>query len=287
MSDLVLCADDFGLTSEVDAAILALIEAGRLTATGCMAGGPRLADDAPRLARLADRADVGLHFALTDLPPLGPMPGFAPDGRPPRLGSVLVGALTGRLPYVEIAAELRRQVERFRALFGRDPDFVDGHQHVHVLPGVRRALLAAFDEGLLDARRTWVRDCREPVAAIVRRGVEVPKTVLISALSAGLAHQARARGIRVNDGFVGVTGFATDGSFGATFRRFLDGAGRRPLAMCHPGRPDGAADPDDPIAAARHDEWAYLSGDAFPADLGAAGVRLVRMSDQTSAKTRA
>ncbi len=277
--DLVLCADDFGLAGDIDEAILALVEAGRLTATGCMVGGAAFEQDAPRLARLADRADIGLHFTLTELPPLGPMPTFAPDGRAQRLGSVLARALTGRLVYGEIKAEIGRQVGRFREVFGRSPDFFDGHQHVHVLPVVRAALFGAFDDGTLDPAATWVRDCHEPVATIVRRGIEVPKTLLVSILSGGMARRARARGIRVNDGFRGVTAFATDQSYRANFRRFLDGAGARPLAMCHPAIPGGRAAPGDAIVGARHDEWAYFSGDAFPVDLAAAGVRLRRMRD--------
>ncbi|WP_333824879.1 ChbG/HpnK family deacetylase [Pinisolibacter sp.] len=274
---LVLCADDFGLGAEIDEAILALIEAERLTATGCMVAGAQFEADAPRLAALSDRADIGLHFALTELSPLGPMPAFAPDGRPQELGSVLARALTGRLVYAEIAAEIGRQIDRFREVFGRSPDFVDGHQHVHVLPTVRKALFAAFDEGRLDRRTTWVRDCHEPALAIVRRGIEVPKTLLVSVLSGGMARAAARRGVTVNDGFRGVTAFAADGSFGANFRSFLEGEGRRPLIMCHPAEPGAGGAPGDAIAAARHDEWTYFSGDTFPADLAAAGLRLVRM----------
>ena len=69
--DLVLCADDFGLSADIDAGILALIERGRLSATGCMVAGPSFEADAPRLRRLADRVDVGLYLTLSDLPTLG------------------------------------------------------------------------------------------------------------------------------------------------------------------------------------------------------------------------
>ncbi len=286
MSDLVLCADDFGLSREIDAAILELIERGRLTATGCMVAGPCLEADAPRLALLATRADIGLHLALTELAPLGPMPRFSPDGRPQSLGSVLGRGLTGRLDPSEMRAEIGRQVGRFREIFGRAPDFVDGHQHVHLLPAVRSGLLAAFADGTLDPATTWVRDCHDPALAIMRRGVEVPKALFVSLLSWGLAGAARARGVRVNDGFRGITGFAADGGFRRTFARFLEGPGRLPLAMCHPAMPGGDA-AGDAIAGARRDEYAYFAGDDFPADLAAAGVRLVRMSAQAGAKTRA
>ncbi len=275
---LALCADDFGLSDSIDEAVLTLIARGRLTATSCMVAGPRFEADAPDLAALADRADVGLHFTLTDLPPLGAMPKFSPDGTAPGLGSVLARGYTGRLDYSEIAAEFGRQLDRFRAVFGRAPDFVDGHQHVHLLPASKRAIFAAFDEGRLDPERTWLRDCGDSIGSILRRGVEVPKTLLLTVMSMGLAGAARRRGIRVNDGFRGITAFAADGGYGETFRRFLGGAGDRPLAMCHPAVPGPAE--GDPIAAARREEWAYFSGADFPVDLAEAGVRLVRATDQ-------
>lgn len=275
---LVLCADDFGLSTAIDRGILALVDRGRLTATGCMVAGPAFETDAAALRQRADRVDVGLHFALTDLAPLAPIASLDPAGGVPSLGRVLGRALSGRIAYEEITAEIGRQVDRFRAVLGRDPDFIDGHQHVHVLPGVRRGLLAAFDRGILDARRTWVRDCRDRVGAIAARGVEVPKSLFIGALASGFASAARMRGITVNQGFGGITAFRPE-AFPTIFPKFLDGLGARPLVMCHPASPEGPDDPSDPIAAARRAEFAHLSSDAFAEELARAGVRLGRMSE--------
>ena len=46
------------------------------------------------------------------------------------------------------------QLAAFKELFGRAPDFVDGHQHVQLFPQVRDAFLAAVKEAAPDA---WVR----------------------------------------------------------------------------------------------------------------------------------
>lgn len=275
---IVLCADDFGLSAAIDNGILALAERGRLTATGCMVAGPTFVEDAGRLKDVADRIDIGLHFALTDLPPLAPIASLDAKGRAASLGGVLSRALTGRIDYEEIAAEIGRQVDRFRAVIGRDPDFVDGHQHVHVLPGVRRALFTAFDRGMLDARRTWLRDCRETPAAIVARGVEAPKALFIAALAMGFGRAARTRGITVNAGFGGITAF-DPARFAQTFPHFLERLGDRPLVMCHPADPRAPADPSDPIDRARRAEYAHLASEAFVQDLDTAGVRLARMAE--------
>lgn len=275
---VVLCADDFGLSQAIDDGILELAARGRLTATGCMVAGPGFAADAPRLKGIADRLDIGLHFALTDLPPLGVIDCLDDQGRPASLGRVLGRSLAGRIAYEEIAAEIGRQVDRFRAVIGRDPDFVDGHQHVHVFPGVRRALFACYDRGVLDARRTWLRDCREAPSTVWARGVEAPKALFIAALATGFGRAARARGITVNVGFGGITAF-DPARFSSVFPHFLERLGERPLVMCHPATPDAAPDPSDPIDRARRAEYTHLASDAFVRDLASAGVRLARMGE--------
>lgn len=281
---LILCIDDFGLAEGIDDAVLALVDDGRATATSVMVGGPTVALDAPRLAAVADRVDIGLHLTFTDLAPLGPMQTFAPAGEPPRLSTLVLKGLGMLLPYVEIKAEIGRQIDRFEDLFGRMPDHVDGHQHVHLLPQIRSALMEFFDAGRLKPGRggddggTYIRSTLEPFAAIRRRGIEVPKAAFLSVLARGMAVECRRRGIPVNDSFRGVTAFRTDRPFKDVFRPFLAGEGARPLAMCHPaiGGPFHAT---DPIGAARMLEWAYFSGDDYPADLARAGLTPMRMRD--------
>lgn len=55
-------------------------------------------------------------------------------------GGVLLcrGSRTFKAPIVvsfQVREELEAQLSRFRELLGRNPTHVDGHQHVHVLPG--------------------------------------------------------------------------------------------------------------------------------------------------------
>jgi len=268
---LQICADDFGLSDGVNLAILDLIRRGRLSATSCMIGSSALATHAAELADFRATVDIGLHLTFTDLAPLGPMPKLSPEGHPPSLNAIMQLAFTRRLDYSEIKAVIGRQINGFETVFGRPPDFVDGHQHVHLLPVIRHALFDHFSEGRLP-RTTAIRNCAEPVMSVVRRGIEVPKTLFISGLAQGIAASAAKRGIPTNDSFRGVTAFSTDRPFGPTFRRFLTGPGSRPLAMCHPGLPGYAPHATDTIAVARTLEYAYLASADFAEDLVAAGV---------------
>lgn len=56
---------------------------------------------------------------------------------------------------LQVREELEAQLSRFRELLGRSPTHVDGHQHVHVLPGTRieaPGLGGGFFPGLVGGR---------------------------------------------------------------------------------------------------------------------------------------
>ena len=137
----VLAFDDFAFTPAVSAGILQLLEAGRISATGAMTNRPSWQADAAQLRAFAGRADLGLHLNLTVGEPLGRMTGLAPAGTLPRMDEMIRASLARSLPGAEIAAEIERQLDAFEQAMGAPPDFVDGHQHVHGLHGVREPLL--------------------------------------------------------------------------------------------------------------------------------------------------
>jgi predicted glycoside hydrolase/deacetylase ChbG (UPF0249 family) len=271
---VILCADDYGLAPGVSAAIRDLAARGRLSATSCMTVCPFWPDEAQRLKPLADTIDIGLHLTLTDQAPLGPMPRLVPAGRLPPLGRLMGLALARRLDPGEVAAEVERQIAAFTAAFGRPPDFIDGHQHVHQLPIVREAVVDAL--GRLPG--AWVRLCGEPAGAIVGRGVAVAKTMLIAGLGGGLARMARAAGIPANTSFRGVYDFSGRQPFATLLTRFVACPGARTLVMVHPGWPDAALRQADPLVDQRQVEYDTLGGAGLPEILAATGTRIARFS---------
>lgn len=268
---IILCADDYGLAPGVGTGIRQLIAAGRLSATGCMTVSAHWPAEAARLRELDGQADIGLHFTLTDHAPLGPMPGLAPLGRLPALGRLMSRAFLGQLDAKEIADELQRQIDRFAAEMGRLPDFVDGHHHVHQLPGVRRVVAAACQA----IPGVWVRYCDEPFASLRRIGTAAKRAAVISLIGAGWARRGRALGLRGNRGFRGVRDF-TESSYAALMPGWLERAGDGLLIMCHPGRADDALRQVEHVVDQREEELAYLASDAFAEALRTAGIRLVR-----------
>jgi hypothetical protein len=261
---LILCADDFGLSDAISATIAELAGAGRLSATSCMAVLPEWRRQARRLRGLPNLA-VGLHLVLSDERPLGPMPVLAPQGVLPGVDPLTHRALLGRVPLAEIADEVHRQFDAFEAEWGRAPDFVDGHQHVHMLRGIRDVVLAVAARRAPDA---WVRQCADRLPAILAR--PHPDRALRSALlSAGLAEAAAHAGLRTNRSFAGYYDF--QGDYAALLPRFLARAASTHLVMCHPG---AGRLPGDRIAEARIREAEVLRSPAFPELLARAGLSL-------------
>lgn len=262
----ILCADDFAMTEGVSRSILELLGRGKLTATGAMTNRPHWRRLAPELATFAGKADLGLHLNLTCAAPLSAMSRLAPAGSLPGLKDVARAAATSGAARAEIAAEIARQLDAFEDALGRPPDFVDGHQHVHVLPGVRRALLDLL------ARRypvgsIYVRDPADRAAAIRTRGVAVGKALIIAGLATGFRSAALRRQLRVNRGFSGVSPFDPQRDFGADLQRFLIRPGTAHLVMCHPGFVDGELIRLDPVTATRPVEHKALLAFRPPAEM--------------------
>lgn len=269
---VVLCADDYGINSGVSRAVVELAEAGRISATSAITASAAWPRAAPALASLRGRIGVGLHVTLTGLAPLGSMPGFAPAGRFPTVGRVISAALAGLLPLDEIAAEIGRQLSAFEDTMGRPPDFVDGHQHVHALPEIRRVLIEALARrGLLDV---WLRDPFDTPGAILVRGVAARKALTVAALALGFGRRARRTGFATNRGFSGFSPFDPGRDVGADFTRFLAAPGPAHLVMCHPGHV-APGETLDGVVETRQAEFDYLMSDAFPALLAERGVVLV------------
>lgn len=257
-SGFILCADDFALTDGVSRSILALLEGGKLSAAGAMTNRPHWKRLAADFGAHGTRADLGLHLNLTCAAPLGAMPRLAASGVLPQLGTLARGALASAAARREIAAELARQLDSFEDALGRAPAFLDGHQHIHVLPGVRDAVLAALKERYPPGT-VYLRDPADKARAIKARGVSVGKALVIAGLARGLAAAAGKSGIPVNHGFSGVSPFDPARDFGADLARFLIQPGPAHLVMCHPGFIDDELATLDPVVATRPVEHAALS----------------------------
>ena len=269
-----LCADDYGLSPGVNRAIRDLIERGRLNATSVMMVGPAIGrDEAGALqasAANSPRCAIGLHATLTA--PFRPLTmHFQPldGGMFPSFPKLLRAGLLRRLDAEIIHAELMVQLKSFSDLFGRAPDFVDGHQHAQLFPVVRDAFMTAVKQA---APNAWIRQGgrRQPLA----RRLGAPKALFLDILSAQFRRRASRAGIAFNPGFAGAYDFSRQPDFGVLMRQFLDGLPEDGLIMCHPGFVDETLVSLDPLTVQREHEHAFLGGEHFPPLLAANKVTL-------------
>ncbi len=277
ITPIFLCADDYALTPGISRGIRDLAAAGRLSATSAMTVSPYWDQEGHLLKGfepvLSGRLAVGLHFTLTDYKPLTNMHDLAPNGGLPGLGSLLKAALRRRIDRDEIARELTAQIDRFQAVMGVPPAYLDGHHHVHQLPIIRDVVIEITRERL--GPRAFVRTCDESLGAILRRGVAVPRATIISLLGRTFAKQARHRGFRGNRGFRGVRSFDPQEDVSRLFDAYLTNPKPNMMIMCHPGYDEPVPDIDDEVHASRPEELAFLASDAFAKLLRERDVELI------------
>ena len=144
---LVINADDFGFTRDVNEGIVEAHRNGILTATTLMANGPAF-DDAVRLARETPTLDIGCHLTL-----IGGNSLLDPSRRLP--SSTLELAAQVYAGKIAIYDELEAQVRKILAA-GIQPTHLDTHKHTHLLPPVLRAVCSI-------AQNFGIRWVRRPV----------------------------------------------------------------------------------------------------------------------------
>ena len=255
---IVLCADDYGISPGVDVAIRHLIKLGRISATSCIVTYPDFAEEAALLMPYIGVVDVGLHINLTQ--------------RHSRT-RLAIRAFSRQLSLNWVASEIDRQIFAFSRAFGRPPDFIDGHEHVHVLPTVRDAVLAAAKR--LNA---YVRLTNTSIWT-ARKRPSFLKSGLLSFLGRNLGRRARRCGVRVNEDFRGIRSFKEQVPYRVLFQKTILDIHPKTIVACHPGHSDEILRSRDIVVEPRVHEYRYLAGAKFPEDMAAAGVCLARFKE--------
>lgn len=174
-------------------------------------------------------------------------------------------------------AGIERQFDRFEGLFGRAPDHVDGHLHVHQLPIIREVLVDALNRRYR-GQKIWLRDTRSPIGMTPSGSwSDRFKPWLIGHLGmADLAKQARANGWQTNQGFVGVYGFTREHlAYEDMPKRWCAHCTTGSLIMTHPAKQTLSS---DPIGQSRVEEFQVLGSEAFGQYLSNENIRIARLS---------
>ena len=235
---LVVNADDFGISRGVNRGIVEAHRRGIVTSASVMANLPS-AEDALTRAAVCPDLGLGLHLTLTAGRPLCPpeqVPSLV-DGSGAFfvLGELLGRLSTGRVWRADLERELSAQVE-WAVRHGLHPTHLDAHHHVHVHPRVAGIVLGLAREH----RITWVRcpvETVSPLRLARTPARDLGRVLAISTFGALLRERARRAGLRSVRHFRGIAlgmGFGTE-ALVAELRSLPPGLTE---LMTHPGEPD-------------------------------------------------
>jgi hopanoid biosynthesis associated protein HpnK len=285
VKNLIINADDFGWTDGVNRGILEAFQNGIVTSTSLLANGAAFAG-AVEAARSAPGRAVGVHLNLSDGPPVADREAVTSllndegefTGGPE---SLLLRRVRRGLVLAEVEQEWDAQIQKVRDA-GIEPTHLDGHKHVHMLPGLfeialrlaKRHNIGAIRVSLETSslRAALASGSKQHSAVVMKQGVQARGLKL---LARDAREQAQCAGISTADYFCGIaqTGELTREGL-AQFLKILP-EGTTEL-MCHPGYVDAALQKSSTrLQKSRQSELAILTDTGIRNLVASQGIRLI------------
>jgi chitin disaccharide deacetylase len=249
LKQLIVNADDLGLTPAVNRGVVRAFQDGIVTSASLLVTGSAF-EDAVALAQENPKLDVGLHLALVEeRAVLGPdvLPTLVDEtGRFPRTSAEFIQrAILGGISWHEVEQEIAAQIALFQKT-GLRLSHLNSHQHLHMFPPVFQIVrrLARWMDNV------WVRNSAGPwrKPPHVRMGRWIQQVGLnLTSLSARALHGSPLP--EMPDGMFGfeVGGHLTPSALEQILRRIPDGLYE---LICHPGE-------DDADTQTRYSHWDY------------------------------
>ncbi|MGO9451124.1 MAG: hopanoid biosynthesis-associated protein HpnK [Candidatus Binataceae bacterium] len=284
MKTLIINADDFGLSREVNAAVARTYREGILTSASLMVAEAHR-DEAARLARENPGLDVGLHavvckgssvLAAADLAPAVDASGRFPEN------PVLAGLrwFFDKPARAKLTAELRAQVEKHLELVGY-LNHIDGHLNFHVHPVIADILVGLA----IEYKVPCLRLPREKVFTTLRLRCDhaprkVVEAVIFRTLSRRTRRRMREHGLKSTDWLFGLhqSGHLDEKYILAIFDRLRDGVTE---LYFHPAMDIGGTPPP----AEAQVEVEILTSPRVRDALAARGIRLTTFKELASGAT--
>ena len=280
---LIVNADDFGLTSGVNRAIVDASRSGIVTSATLMANS-RAFDEAVHVAKDQARLQVGCHVVLIDGEPLcAELPSLT-NGTGKFRSSIkdfALAAVRKRISADEIQREAEAQIRKIQAA-GIRVTHVDTHKHTHLFPHVLRPVLKAAKacgvpavRNPFEPPRTWPRHLMA-IPALWMRVVEVG---LLQRFAASFRRIVTEEGMLTTHGTIGVsaTGKLNQRLLTETAQVLPEGTWE---LVCHPGYLDADLESAGTrLLQSRRVELDALTSEETRAILTRRGIELISYAD--------
>ena len=285
VKNLIVNADDLGWTDGVNRGILEAFHHGIVTSTSLLANGAAFAGGV-EAARSAPGLGVGVHLNLSDGPPVADRETVTSllndDGKfagGPE--SLLLRRARRGLRLAEVESEWDAQIQKVRHA-GIAPTHLDGHKHVHMLPGlfeIALKLAKRHDIGAIrvsleasSLRAALSSGKKQHAAVVLKQGVQARGLKL---LARDAREQAGHAGISTADYFCGIaqTGELTREGVAQFVKSLSDGTTE---LMCHPGYTDVALQKTQTrLQDSRQTELQILTDTGIRNLVASLGIRLI------------
>ncbi len=284
MKDLIVNADDLGWTEGVNRGIAEAHRRGLVTSTSLLANG-RAFESALEISRNNRGLGVGVHLNLSDGAPTaeaaevrGLLNGAGQlEGGPE---SLLLRIASRKLSIEEVEREWDAQIARIKGA-GISPTHLDGHKHVHMLPGLFEiALRLARKHGIPAIRiaheastlRTMLSAGNERPTKVLKQGVQARGLKLLAPDAREMAERAN---IAAADYFCGIaqTGVMRREGVERLLESLPEGTTE---FMCHPGYLDhDLMQSATRLQASRQEELEILTDTSIRKLVATKGIRLI------------
>jgi len=247
VKNLIVGADDLGWTEGVNRGILDAFRGGIVTSTSLLANGMAFTD-AVSAAKLAPGLGLGVHLNLSDGAPVADRESVKSllDDNGNFAGgpeSLLLKRARRSLVLAEVELEWDAQIRKVRDA-GIQPTHLDGHKHVHMLPGLFEIALRQAKKHGIEAIRVSLEESslraalssgrKQNPTVVMKQGVQARGLKL---LARDAREQAERAGIATADYFCGIaqTGELTRDGLELFLKSLPEGTTE---LMCHPGYAD-------------------------------------------------
>jgi hopanoid biosynthesis associated protein HpnK len=282
--NLIVNADDLGWTAGVNRGVAEAHRNGIVTSASLLANGAAFAEAVERVCKTRGLG-VGVHLNLSDGPPTAAaeaVPSLVSDSGELEGGpdSLLLKIATRGLSMREVETEWEAQISKIRAA-GVEPTHLDGHKHVHMLPGLFEiALRLAKRHGIGAIRvsheasnlRAALTTGELRASVVLKQGVQARGLKL---LARDAREQADRAGVSTADYFCGIaqTGELTKEGVARLLRSLPEGTTE---LMCHPGYADEALRKTATrLQASREKEIGILTDTGIRNLVASQGIRLI------------
>jgi len=285
VKNLIVNADDLGWTDGVNRGILDAFRGGIVTSTTLLANGAAFAE-AVKAAKSAPRLAVGVHLNLSDGEPVADRESVISllndDGCFASGPESLLWKRARRgLILDEVEEEWDAQIQKVRDA-GIRPTHLDGHKHVHMLPGFFEIALRLAKKHGIEAIRVSLEESslraalasgsQHRAGVVMKQGVQARGLKL---LARGARKQAARMGIATADYFCGIaqTGELTLEGVEQLLKNLPEGTTE---LICHPGYADEALQKSATrLQASRQKELQILTDTRIRNLVASQGIRLI------------